>query len=109
MNRNAANQCRNHENDDVDLLYRCNVFVSLFSVSGLLSFKERIFQDTFFSGYFQIQHICNAENNSLNYVQCLSIASMGKVWFYEKLFVEVVIVTAKNKKIQYKRYHVNKN
>ena len=43
-----------HYDDNVDLLYNCNVFVFLFSVSGLSSLKERIFQRTPFSGCFQI-------------------------------------------------------
>ena len=30
--------------DDVDLLYHCYMFISLFSVSGFPSFKEHIFQ-----------------------------------------------------------------
>ena len=42
-----------HYGDDVGLVYYCNVFVSLFSVSGLLSFKERIFQGTPLSRIFQ--------------------------------------------------------
>ena len=43
-----------HEDDDVDLLYHCNAFVSLFSVPGLPSFKERVFQRTPLSDCFQI-------------------------------------------------------
>ena len=44
-----------HHYDDVDLLYRCNVFVFLFIVSGLSSFKlykNTIFQGTHVSGCF---------------------------------------------------------
>ena len=43
-----------HEDDDVDLLYYCNVFVSLFSVSGLLTFEKHILQGIPFNGRFQI-------------------------------------------------------
>ena len=35
-----------HSNDDVDLHYHCNAFMSLFSVFGLSSIKEHIFQRT---------------------------------------------------------------
>ena len=41
------------QDDDVDFVCHCNVFVSLFSVSGFPSFKEPIFQGTHFSGWFQ--------------------------------------------------------
>ena len=34
---------------------------------------------------------------------------MEKVWFYERLFFEVVIVMTKDKKKQYERWNVNKN
>ena len=34
---------------------------------------------------------------------------MENTWFYERLFFEVEIVTVKDKKIQYKRYNVNKS
>ena len=42
------------------------------------------------------------------------IAPMEKAWFYERFFIEVVMIKYKNamakvKKIQYKRYNVNKN
>ena len=43
-----------HEDDDNDLLYHCNVSLSLFSVSVLESFKEHMFQRKPFSGCFQI-------------------------------------------------------
>ena len=33
-----------HYHDDVDLLCRCNVLVSLFSMSGFPIFKEHMFQ-----------------------------------------------------------------
>ena len=42
-----------HHDDDVDLLYHCNAFVSLLNVSGLPSFNEHIFQKTPLSDYFQ--------------------------------------------------------
>ena len=38
------------EDDDADILYHCNLFVSLFDVSGL----RNTFQETHFSGCFQI-------------------------------------------------------
>ena len=48
--------------NDVDLLYHYNMSVSLFSVSGLSSFKEHIFQGIPFSGSFLSKyHICNTE------------------------------------------------
>ena len=34
---------------------QCNVFVSLSSMSGFLSFKEHVFQGTTFGGCFQIK------------------------------------------------------
>ena len=34
---------------------------------------------------------------------------MGKAWFYEKLFSEVVMVMVKDKKIHHKRYNFNQN
>ena len=42
------------------------------------------------------------------------IAPMENAWFYERFFIEVVMIKYKNamakvKKIQYKRYNVNKN
>ena len=39
------------------LVYHCNLFVSLSSVSSFPSFKEHIFQGTPFSGCFQILHL----------------------------------------------------
>ena len=56
MHRNAVTNAMilHHEDDDVDLLYHCNVLISLFTVSGLPIFKEHIFQRTRFSGCFQI-------------------------------------------------------
>ena len=35
-----------HKDDDVDLLCHCEVFVSLFSVSGFPNFKEHLFKGT---------------------------------------------------------------
>ena len=46
-----------HSDNDVDLPYHYNVSLSLFSVSGLPSFKEHIFQGISFSGCFQISHM----------------------------------------------------
>ena len=46
-----------HEDDDVDLLYHCNTFVSLFSVSGFPSFIEHVFQRTALNNCFQIWHM----------------------------------------------------
>ena len=37
------------------------------------------------------------------------MAPMEKTCFYERLFLEVVIVMVKDKKTQYKRYSVKKN
>ena len=54
-----------HWDDDVDLLYHCNVLVSLFSVSCFLSFKEHVFQ-VVASKY----KLCNIENGKQ---QCLGI------------------------------------
>ena len=42
------------KDDDADLLCHCNVFLSLFGVFVLPSFKEHIFQGTPFSGCFQM-------------------------------------------------------
>ena len=36
-------------------------------------------------------------------------ASVEKALFYERYFFEVAIVMVKDKKIQYKRYNVNKS
>ena len=44
-----------HQDDDVDLFYHCNAFVSLFSVSGIPSFKGHIFQRATLSDCFQIK------------------------------------------------------
>ena len=43
-----------HEDDDVDLVCHCDVFVSLSRVSALPSFKERVSWVTPLSGCFQI-------------------------------------------------------
>ena len=43
--RNAA--FLHDSDDDVDLLYHCNLFVSLFSVSGFPNLKEHISRNTF--------------------------------------------------------------
>ena len=43
-----------HSDEDVDLHYHCNAFKSLFSVFGLPSIKEHIFQRTPSSNCFQI-------------------------------------------------------
>ena len=43
-----------HQDDDVDLRYHCNAFLSFFSVYGLLGFKEHVFQRTPMSDCFQI-------------------------------------------------------
>ena len=43
-----------HSNDNADLVNHCNAFLSLFSVYGLPSFKEHLFQRTPFSGCFKI-------------------------------------------------------
>ena len=43
-----------HLDDDVDLLYHCNMFISLFSVSVFVSFKGHILRGTSFTGSFQI-------------------------------------------------------
>ena len=37
------------------------------------------------------------------------IIGMEKAWLYKRMFSEVVIVTGKNKRTQYKRYNVNQN
>ena len=42
------------KDDDIDLHYHCNAFLSLFSVSGLHRFKEHIFHRASLSYYFQI-------------------------------------------------------
>ena len=56
MHRSAVtNATILHHQDDVGLLYHCNAFVSLFSVSGLPSFKEHMFQVIPLSGRFQIR------------------------------------------------------
>ena len=59
------------------------LFVSLFSVSGSPSFKNHIFQETPFSGCFHIfaYAIWKTIPRNLNYVQCLNITPMEKVWF----------------------------
>ena len=46
MHRSAVTNAAvlHHQDGDVDLHYCYNAFVSLFSVSGLSSFKEHIFQ-----------------------------------------------------------------
>ena len=37
------------------------------------------------------------------------IVPVEMVWFYERFFFEVVIAMVKDKRIQYRRYNVNKN
>ena len=105
------------QDDDVVFLYICNAFVSLFSVSGLPSFKEHIFRRTTFSGClsnlaYAIRKIILSNSN---YVRCLNlapmektwfmapveytswfIAQMEKAWFYEGLFFKVVIAMVKD-------------
>ena len=41
-----------HQDDDVDRLCHCNVFVSLFSMSGFWSVKEHIFEEKPFGDCF---------------------------------------------------------
>ena len=55
-----------HQDDVVDLLYHCNIFISLFSVSGLSSFKEQIFQ-----------FIRKTIHRNLNYALCLKACSIS--------------------------------
>ena len=43
-----------HSDNDVNLHYHCNAFISLISVFGLSSFKEHIFQRTPLSDCFQL-------------------------------------------------------
>ena len=69
-----------HYDDDVNLIYHCNMFISLFSVSGFSSFKEYVFQGTPFKKTIL---------GKLNYVQCLNIFPIEKAWFMapmEKVF-----------------------
>ena len=61
------------------LILCCNVFVSLFSMSGFRSLKEYIFQETPFSGCFQMRPMKTISRN-LNYAQCLNIARMEMAW-----------------------------
>ena len=59
MHRSAVTNAAilHHLDDDVDLLYHCNMPASLFSVSSLPSFKEHIFQGIPFNGCIQILHM----------------------------------------------------
>ena len=67
----------NHQGDDYfDLLHHRNVFVSLFSVSSLPSFKEHLFEGTHFSGCIVPRNL-----NNDKYVQFL-IAPTKEAWFY---------------------------
>ena len=59
----------NHKDDDADLLYHCNLCVSLLSVSGFPSFKEHIFERTHSSGCFQYS-IWGMENNNSGFKLC---------------------------------------
>ena len=56
MRRSAVTNATilHHSDDDVDLHYHCNAFISLFSVFGLPNFKENIFQRTPLRDCFQI-------------------------------------------------------
>ena len=56
MHRNAVTNAAilHHEDHDVGLPCHCKMFVFLFSVSVVLSFKKHISQGTPFSGCFQI-------------------------------------------------------
>ena len=64
-----------HCDEDVDPLYHCSLFVSLYSVAGLLSFKENILRN-------QLQWLLPNLGYTIrkillrnfNYVQCLNIA-----------------------------------
>ena len=56
MHRSAVTNAAvlHHQDGDVDLHYCYNALVSLFSVSGLSSFKEHVFQRTTLSYCFHI-------------------------------------------------------
>ena len=69
-----------HSDDDVDLHYHCNAVMSLFSVFGLSSIKEHIFQRTPLNTLASKYSTSNTEDKrNLNYVYCLNVAPMEKV------------------------------
>ena len=78
-----------HSNDNADLVHHCNAFLSLFSVYGLPSFKEHLFQKTPFSGCFKIYHILYGKQYT---GISTMIALMEKGWFYERLCFNMMIV-----------------
>ena len=72
----------NHSDDNVDLHYHCNAFMPLFSVFGLPSIKDHIFQRTPLNTLASKYSTSNTEDKrNLNYVYCLNVASVEKVWF----------------------------
>ena len=92
----------NHQCDDYfDLLHHCNVFVFIFSVSSLPSFKEHLFQGIHFSGCVVPRNL-----NNHKYVQFL-IAWRKMHGFI--VFFQVVSVMVKDEKFSIKRYNANKN
>ena len=50
-------------------------------MSGLLSFKEYIFQGIASSGCLKILHMQCGIGGNMNYVQYLNIVPMEKTWF----------------------------
>ena len=53
-----------HWDDDVDLLYHCNLFISLFSVSAFPSFKEKTYFKEQLSVVASKYSLCDTENNT---------------------------------------------
>ena len=85
----------NHQCDDYfDLLHHCNVFVFIFSVSSLPSFKEHLFQGIHFSGCVVPRNL-----NNHKYVQFL-IAWRKMHGFM--VFFQVVSVMVKDEKFSIK-------
>ena len=77
-----------HADDDVDLRYHCNAFISLFSVFDLPSIKE--LKNTYVKEHPWViaskYSISNTEDNrNVNYVYYLNLAPMEKVWFLAPL------------------------
>ena len=114
-----------HSDDDFDIHYHCNAFVSLLVCLDCLVLKNTYFKEppwVIASKY----SISNTEDNrNLNYVYCLNLALMEKVlrcqwnisswliaprvktWFYKRFFSEVVMVMVKDKRKYNKKISIS--